>query len=74
MSDLLDIEKLNDLPYPIRLEGFPVLEIDVESGLVRIDVCGLAEIRHFSDYIRLSDGNGVQHDCDDFYVERIGRD
>lgn len=72
-TDLLSTAKLNALPHPIvaRIFGgeWEVETIDVETGLIRIFVCGLLECRHFSEVQELVDINGGVHDSDEFYNE-----
>lgn len=68
MVDLLDMEKLNALPQPLWVNGWPVYDIDVETGLYRIDVCGMLDIDHWGGVITFKDALGNSHDADDFYV------
>ena len=74
MSDLLRIDHINSLPQPFiaRLLGgseWPVYDIDVETGLLRIDVCGLLEVKHITDVTLFIDAEWVIHDVDSFYNE-----
>lgn len=76
MSDLLSMERINSLPRPLFINEsskgewwWPVHDIDVETGLLRIDVCGLLEVKHYSDVRRLRDGEHVEHNPEDFYNE-----
>lgn len=70
MSDLLDMEKINSLPQPLwTWDNWPIYDIDVETGLYRIDVCGLLEARKFGEVIYIRDANGEKHDPEDFYLE-----
>jgi len=74
MSDLLRMEYINSLPQPFiaRFCGgdrWPVYDIDVETGLMRIDVVGKLQVKHFSDVVELHDADGTIHDADDFYNE-----
>ena len=76
MADLLNIEKINALPHPLAAVqwgggswSFPVHDIDVETGMMRIDVCGLLQVTHFSEVKFLRDGDGIDHDSDIFYIE-----
>ncbi len=71
MTDLLSMEKINALPHPLYLKTghgtwWPVIDICVETGLCRIDVCGMPEIVTFGD---IMDDRSVVHDSDDFYIE-----
>lgn len=74
MSDLLRMEYINSLPQPFiaRFCGgdrWPVYDIDVETGLMRIDVVGKLQVVHFSTVTELADADGAIHDADDFYNE-----
>lgn len=70
MTDLLSMEKLNSLPHPLYLRTsqtwWPVIDICVQTGLCRIDVCGLPEIVYFGD---VKDSDSIIHEEDDFYIE-----
>jgi hypothetical protein len=46
-----------------------VYDIDVETGLLRVLVCGLLDVKHISDVKFFRDMNGVEHDVDSFYNE-----
>ena len=74
MSDLLAISYINSLPQPFfaSLYGggeWPVYDIDVQTGLLRIDVCGLLEVKHIRDVKYFLDDFGAEHDPDTFYLE-----
>ncbi|NMX65522.1 hypothetical protein [Pseudomonas sp. WS 5079] len=75
MTDLLNIELINSLPHPFWVSEngkdwwWPVHDIDVETGLMRIDVCGQLQACHFSDWNYLRDDAHVLHDRDIFYIE-----
>lgn len=74
MTDLLRMDHINSLPQPFiaNLVGksrWPVADIDVETGLFRIDVCGMLEVKHFGDVLSLEDGDGVVHDAETFYSD-----
>lgn len=73
MADLLDMEKINALPQPLlaKILGtwWPINDICVETGLMRIDVCGLLDRKHFTDATMLRDDLGQEHDPDLFYLE-----
>lgn len=73
-SDLLNVAFINSLPHPlygIQWDGWlwPIHDICVGTGLVRIDVCGLLQTSHISDYSGIKDDAGVIHEMDDFYLE-----
>lgn len=73
MSDLLDMDRLNSLPQPLWVNSsatwWPVHDIDVETGLLRIDVCGMLDVLHFGGITGLRDAHGNEHDPDDFYLD-----
>ncbi len=74
MSDRLKFDELNKLPLPIicRFIGgseWPLYDIDVETGFMRIDVCGKLDKKHFVDVTHLTDADGIKHEADDFWHE-----
>ncbi len=79
MSDLLRMEYINALPQPfiVRFCGddqwWPVNDFEVGTGMMRIDVCGLLEVKHFSEVMEVKDGDSVTHDPDTFYSDWIDR-
>ncbi len=77
MADLLDMTYINSLPQPfvVKLLGddtfsWGVHDIDVETGLLRIDVCGLLDAKHISDVKMFRDDCGKEHHPDDFYLDQ----
>jgi hypothetical protein len=76
MADILKMDCINRLPQPFiaNLVGrsrWPVYDICVNSALLRIDVCGLLEVKSFGDVISLEDADGVIHDAETFYSDYI---
>lgn len=74
MSDLLRMDYINSLPQPFIAKFYggsewPVYDIDVETGLLRIDVCGKLEVKHIGDVRSFLDADHVKHDADDFYAD-----
>lgn len=73
MSDLLDMEKINSTPQPLWVEQhgqwWPVHDIDVQTGMMRIDACGILDVIHFGGVMRVRDDSGHIHDADEFYLE-----
>ncbi len=72
MSDLLRMDHINSLPQPFIAhfcggDEWPVYDIDVETGLLRIDVCGLLQIMEIGEVIFFRDLEGIEHDVDSFY-------
>lgn len=68
--DLLDMEYINGLPQPLWDGDFPVFDIDVQTGLYRIDVCGMLDVRHIGGCISMMDANGKKHYVGDFYTNQ----
>lgn len=74
MSDLLDMTHINSLPQPfiVALLGggeWPVHDIDVTTGLFRIDVCGMLEANHIGEALCFIDSFGERHESDTFYAD-----
>lgn len=75
MVERLLIEKLNALPQPLyaRFCGdkkkWPVYDIDVETGMMRIDVIGKLQVMHFGEIMDLFCADLVRHDPSEFYNE-----
>ena len=76
MPDLLKLDFINSLPQPflVRLYGektpmWELHDIDVETGLLRIDVCGKLQVMHIGDVAEFTDMDGVVHDSDSFYCD-----
>lgn len=75
MSGLLRMEYINSLPQPflVRFCGdtiwWPVNDFEVETGLMRIDVCGKLQVKTFGEVMEIRDGANQSHDPDTFYNE-----
>lgn len=67
--DRLDMEYINSLPQPLWDRDWPVYDIDVETGLYRIDVCGMLDIRHIDGCIFMKDNTGKKHFVSDFELD-----
>lgn len=76
-SDLLDMAYINSLPQPFlgktlgRGWWWPIHDIEVQTGLVRIDVCGLLDVKHITDFTVFQDGRGVVRSVEAFYSDAI---
>lgn len=75
-GDLLDMAYINSLPQPFigRLLGgyeWPIYDIEVQTGLVRIDVCGLLDVKHIGDFTRFIDALGIEHPAEGFYSDAL---
>lgn len=73
MNDILDNNHINSLPQPFTAHfyggsAWPVIDIDVQTGLLRIDVVGLPDIKHISDVDAFVDAEGESHDAASFYA------
>lgn len=73
-SDLLLIDKINSLQHPLLgkfLSGWcwPLYDIDVQTGMLRIDVCGKLQVSHVGELTCLVDATMTEHDIDQFYNE-----
>lgn len=48
---------------------WPVQDMCVESGIVRVDVCGLLQAMHISDIAEFKDDSGTIYDAEVFYSD-----
>jgi len=67
--DRLDMAYINSLPLPLWDGDWPVYDIEVETGLYRIDVCGLLEVRHIDRCFTMKDSTGKTHYVGDFELD-----
>ena len=72
--DKLNMAYINSLPQPfiahfIGGDSWPVYDIDVETGLMRIDVCGKLQITHIIEASYIEDMSGKKHDAETFYSD-----
>lgn len=67
--DLLDMDYINSLPLPLWDDGWPVHDIEVQTGLYRIDVCGLLEVRNIRGCISMKDANGKLVYVEDLHAD-----
>jgi len=73
--DRLRMDYINSLPQPfiVRFCGsthwWPVESFEVQTGLMRIDVCGKLEVKRFSEVMEIKDGDNQPHDPDSFWIE-----
>lgn len=77
--DVLDMAYINGLPPPFvgrELDGYewPINDFEVGTGLLRIDVCGLLQVKHISEFTRFCDGNGDWRSSEAFYADAIPED
>lgn len=77
MTDVLRMDHINSLPQPflVRFCGdkwwWPVNDFEVGTGLMRIDVCGLLQVKSFGEVMEIRDGDGTPHDPDSFYLDSL---
>lgn len=75
MSDVLRMDYINSLPQPflVRFCGdkiwWPVNDFEVETGMMRIDVCGKLQAMHFGEVMEIRDGDHQAHDPETFYTD-----
>lgn len=75
MSDLLSMERINALPHPLMIREFshdmwwPLIDIDVQTGLHRIDVCGMSQTNEISGCAQIMDGDGNIHSAEIFFSD-----
>jgi hypothetical protein len=71
--DILDMDYINSLPHPFmgRLLGgwWPIYDFEVETGLVRIDVCGKLDIKGLAEFSIIRDGLLVDRSVEAFYSD-----
>lgn len=75
-NDVLRMDYINSLPHPfiVRFCGdkdtwWPVNDFEVQTGLMRIDVCGLLQVKSFGEVMEIKDGNFCLHDPETFYSD-----
>jgi hypothetical protein len=76
-ADLLNIDFINNLYQPLWIRQWgdkeflwPVYDICVLTGLIRIDVCGKLQAMHFSDIAEIKDDSGNIYEAEEFYLEQ----
>jgi hypothetical protein len=75
MPDLLRIDYINSLPQPLMAtfigagDEWEVHDIEVETGLLRINVMGKLSVKHISDVRHFTDMDGTIYDAETFYCE-----
>ena len=75
MSDLLNGEYINGLPQPFIAHmhngsSWPVYDMEVQTGLLRIDVCGKLDLLDIADVNFFRDEIGTDHSAETFYLEQ----
>ncbi len=67
-GDKLNFDMINDAGQ-LYADGWPIYEVCVQTGLMKIDVCGKLDRLHWSDVVRLTDENNRELDKYSFYLE-----
>lgn len=75
VGDVICIEKFNSLSSPVTASMYGggeywIETLDVQTGLMRLDVCGQIDLSSFGLVKSLIDADGISHDPDDFWVEQ----
>lgn len=73
-GDILNGSKFNSLPSPVtaRMCGggeWWIETLDIQTGCMRLDVCGAIDLSHFGMVMELIDYEGISHDPDDFWLD-----
>lgn len=74
-QDKLDFDAINALAQPLLArfysdrDPWPVIDVEVQTALVRIDVVGKSEVKRFAEVAEIVDGDGKSHDPDQFYLD-----
>lgn len=68
----LNSEHINSLPHPLMVSVHPnefwqLIDIDVETGCLRFDVCGKTQVSHIGSAFCFMDADGNIHEPDSFY-------
>ena len=78
MTDALKMDYINSLPEPfmVRFCGdswwWPVHDFEVSTALMRIDVCGLLEVRSFGEVAEIKSLDGDGYDPESFWSDYEG--
>lgn len=72
MADKLDMNAINALQHPLSAvmiggSRWPIYDIDVETGLMRLDVVGKLDVSHFVEVRTIIDGDHGEHDPEQFW-------
>ena len=68
-GDKLSEAYINSLPQLYTKDGFPVHDIEIQTGLFRIDVSGQLEVRHIGGEPYFKESNGNKYEIENFYLE-----
>lgn len=72
--DLLRMDHINRLPQPFIAhfyggDEWPVYDIEVQTGMMRIDVVGKLQVKHIGEARYFRDADGIEHDAESFYSD-----
>lgn len=74
MKDMLNMEMINRIgqmyirQYGDRHIWWPLYEVCVQTGFMKVDVCGLLQNMHFDDIAEIKDDSGEKYDPEIFYL------
>lgn len=76
MTDILRMDHINSLPQPFVAKMVDGSEYDVgiicvQTGCVKIDVCGRAQNTHIGAIRSFIDADGFEHDMETFFVDYV---
>jgi hypothetical protein len=68
------MDYINSLPQPFLAEiigggTWGVYDIDVQTGLMRVNVMGMLDHLSIADIRKFTDAAGVDHDPETFYID-----
>jgi len=74
-DDLLKMDYINSLPQPFIAHfcggsEWQVHDIDVQTGLLRIDLYGKLQVKHIGEVMFFRGADGLEHDSDTFYSDQ----
>lgn len=67
-GDILNFDMINAAGQ-LYADGWPIYEVCVQTGLMKLDVCGKLDNARWSEIIKLTNDNGEDLDSDSFYLE-----
>jgi hypothetical protein len=70
-GDTLDCELINSLGHLVgvkRGSEYDIESVCVQTGVTRMNVCGLVDIVDFIEFEKIIGEDGVERDVDEFYL------
>ena len=73
-KDILYMDKIQSLPHPLTAilydkSGYWIESLCVQTGCMRLDVCGQSQLSHFDEVMIIKDIDGNLHAPDVFWIE-----